>query len=202
MSVGVVILLLVPPGEAQAPLVTGIVSAASRSLGTSSRVLVDSRAATSSPCDGSRAVASLCMRIGVDKRDGPTASSRSKIPMRWTNEAARSGSPLLRWSKPRSLVRRPRFLCPSRNESRVRPPPFLRPSRNESRDRIPPSRHRLRLRSRRRPGRGPHDPSRWRPARRCRSQPMRRPSGPFFAARSRLRRHFRSRQPPDGAPAR
>ena len=47
MSVGVVILLLVPPGEAQAPLVTGIVSAASRSLGTSSRVLVDSRAATS-----------------------------------------------------------------------------------------------------------------------------------------------------------
>jgi len=47
MSVGLVILLLVPPGEIQAPLVSGIVSAASRSLGANSRVLVNAVAPTS-----------------------------------------------------------------------------------------------------------------------------------------------------------
>ncbi|WP_394828770.1 hypothetical protein [Pendulispora albinea] len=41
MSAGLIILLLVPPGEMQAPLVSGIVSAAGRSLGADARVLVD-----------------------------------------------------------------------------------------------------------------------------------------------------------------
>ncbi|WP_394850377.1 hypothetical protein LZC95_23330 [Pendulispora brunnea] len=43
MSAGVVILLLVPPGEAQAPLIAGLAAATSRSLGAEARVVVDAR---------------------------------------------------------------------------------------------------------------------------------------------------------------
>jgi len=41
MSVGLVILLLVPPGDSQSPLVAGVVGAATRSLGADATVLVD-----------------------------------------------------------------------------------------------------------------------------------------------------------------
>jgi len=47
MSAGVVILLLVPPGEAQAPLIAGVAAATSRSLGAEARVVVDARTPTS-----------------------------------------------------------------------------------------------------------------------------------------------------------
>ncbi|WP_394839668.1 hypothetical protein LVJ94_22540 [Pendulispora rubella] len=43
MSAGVVILLLVPPGEAQAPLIGGLAAATSRALGAEARVVVDAR---------------------------------------------------------------------------------------------------------------------------------------------------------------